>query len=172
MSSTAAKRLGLILSATLIVGSADMAFAAKADNEAAVVARLYKDFAWQAVASQTALFGEDVSHQSKATLEKYFAPALADLLVKDAACQIRSQGICNLDFDLLFASQDPRVTDLDVSTTAPGKVAVVYKDPVDGMATQIDFDVARVAGAWKITDVVYSKPEKMSLKQVLSRKMP
>lgn len=172
MSSIAAKRLGVIISASLAIGWADTAFAAKADNEATVVARLYKDFAWQAVASQTDLFGKDLSHQSKATLEKYFAPTLADLLVKDAACQIRSQGICNLDFDPLFDSQDPRVTDLDVSLTLPGKVAVVYKDPVDGTAMQIDFDVARVAGAWKITDIVYRRPEKVSLRQVLSHKIP
>jgi hypothetical protein len=110
-----------------------------------------------------------VAHQRKATLEHYFAPALADLLVKDAACQMRSQGICNLDFDLLFDSQDPRVTDLEVSATSPGHVAVVYKDPVDGKATRIDFDVARVAGNWKITDVIYNRPDKVSLKRVLSR---
>jgi hypothetical protein len=30
------------------------------------------------------------------TLEKYFVPALADLLVKDAACQTRYQGIRGL----------------------------------------------------------------------------
>jgi hypothetical protein len=172
MSSIAVKRLGLIISAALAIGSSGTVLAAKAGGEAVVVAKLYKDFAWQAVASQADLFGEDLSHQSKSTLKKYFAPALADLLVKDAACQMKSQGICNLDFDLLFDSQDPRVTDLDVSTTSPGKVSVVYKDPVDDKATRIDFDVARVSGAWKITDVIYNRPEQVSLKRVLSRKLP
>jgi hypothetical protein len=172
MSSIAAKRLGLIVPAALAIGWSATVLAAKVDNEAVVVAKLYKDFAWQAVASQGDLFGDDLSHQSKSTLEKYFAPALANLLVKDAACQKRFQDICNLDFDLLFDSQDPRVTDLDVSTTSPGKVSVVYKDPVDGKATRIDFDVARVAGIWKITDVVYHRPEQVSLKRVLSAKLP
>jgi hypothetical protein len=172
MSSIAVKRLGLIISAALTIGWSGTVLAAKAGGEAVVVAKLYKDFAWQAVASQTDLFGEDLSHQSKSTLNKYFAPALADLLVKDAACQMKSQGICNLDFDLLFDSQDPRVTDLDVSTTSPGKVTVVYKDPVDDKAKRIDFAVARVAGAWKITDVIYNRPEQVSLKRVLSRKLP
>jgi hypothetical protein len=172
MSSIAAKRLGLIVSAALALGWSGTVLAAKMDNEAVVVAKLYKDFAWQAVASQTDLFGEDLSHQRKAALEKYFAPALADLLVKDAACQAKSRGICNLDFDLLFDSQDPRVTDLEVKTTSPGRVSVVYKDPVDDKTTRIDFDVARVDGIWKITDVVYRGPDKVSLKQVLSRKVP
>ena len=172
MWSIAVKCLALIASAALSIGSSGSAVAAKADYEAAVVAKLYKDFAWQAVASQADLFGDDLSHQRKETLEKYFSPALADLLVKDAACQTRSQGICNLDFDLLFDSQDPRVTDLDVTTTSPGQVSVVYKDPVDQKKTQIDFVVARVGGIWKITDVVYKRPDKVSLRQVLSRKIP
>jgi hypothetical protein len=172
MSSIAVKRLALMASVVLSIGCNGSAHAARADGEAAVVAKLYKDFAWQAVASRADLFGDDLSHQGKVTLEKYLSPALADLLVKDAACQTRSQGICNLDFDLLFDSQDPRVTDLDVTTTSPGRVSVVYKDPVDEKKTQIDFDVARVGGAWKITDVVYKRPDKVSLKQVLSRKIP
>jgi hypothetical protein len=172
MSSIAVKRLALMASVALSIGWCGTALAAKADNEAAVVAKLYKDFAWQAVASQADLFGDDLSHQGKATLEKYFSPALADLLVKDAACQTRSQGICNLDFDLLFNSQDPRVTDLNVTAASPGRVSVVYKDPVDEKKTQIDFEVTRVGGAWKITDVIYKRPDKVSLKQVLSRKIP
>lgn len=172
MSSIAAKRLRLLASATLAIVCTDTALAANTGGEAAVVAKLYKDFAWQALASQHDLFGDDVAHQGKATLERYFAPALADLLIKDAACQTRSQGICNLDFDLLFDSQDPRVTDLEVTTTSPGHVAAVYKDPVDGKTTRIDFDVARVGGTWKIADVIYGRPDKVSLKRILSRHRP
>ena len=172
MSSTAAKRLRLIVSTTLAIVCTGTALAATTDGEAAVVAKLYKDFAWQALASQHDLFGDDVAHQGKATLEHYFSPALADLLAKDAACQIRSQGICNLDFDLLFDSQDPRVTDLEVTTTSPGRVAVVYKDPVDGKTMRIDFDVVRVGRTWKIADVIYSRRDKVSLKRVLSRHRP
>lgn len=172
MSSTAAKCLCLIVSTTLAIVYTGTALAATTDGEAAVVAKLYKDFAWQALASQHDLFGDDVAHQGKVTLEQYFAPALADLMVKDAACQIRSQGICNLDFDLLFDSQDPRVTDLEVRTTSPGHVAVVYKDPVDGKTMRIDFDVVRVSRTWKIADVIYSRRDKVSLKRVLSQHLP
>jgi hypothetical protein len=172
MSSIAAKRLSVIVSAALAIGWGGTTLAATSGNEAGVVVKLYKDFAWQAVASQHDLFGEDLSHQNKTALEKYFAPTLADLLVKDAACQLRSQGICNLDFDLLFDSQDPRVTDLDVKTTSPGRVSVVYKDPVDDKTTRVDFEVVRLGGVWKITDIVYRRPNKISLKQVLSQKVP
>lgn len=165
---TVVKRVGVITCILIAINCTGPALAAKPGAEAAVVARLYKDFAWQAMATQADLFGEDLAHQDRATLEKYFAPALADLLVKDAACQVKYQGICNLDFDILFDSQDPRVTDLDVSVAAPGRVSVVYTDPTDASKTRIDFKVAPVAGAWKITDVVYKTPADISLKRALS----
>jgi hypothetical protein len=169
MLSTVAKRIGVIASIAMAFGYTGTALAAKPDAATIVVAKLYKDFAWQAMATQSDLFGEDLAHQSKVTLEKYFAPALADLLIKDAACQVKYEAICNLDFDILFDSQDPRVTDLDVSVAAPGKVSVVYTDPTDARKTRIDFVVVRVGGAWKISDVVYKKPDNISLKHVLSQ---
>lgn len=172
MSSTAAKKICLIVSAALTIGWACPALAEKAEPGTIVVAKLYKDFAWQAMASQADLFGEDLAHQRKATLEKYFAPALARLLLEDASCQVKHQGICNLDFDLLFNSQDPRVADLEITMASPGKVSVSFKDPVDEKQTHIDFRVAQVAGAWKITDIIYRQPQELSLKRVLSRKVP
>jgi Protein of unknown function (DUF3828) len=172
MSSTAVKKFCLIASAVLTISWACPASAEKAQAGTIVVAKLYKDFAWQAMASQAELFGEDLAHQRKATLEKYFAPTLARLLLEDAACQVKYQGICNLDFDLLFSSQDPRVSDLEIIMASPGKVSVAFKDPVDDKQTRIDFQVAQVGGAWKITDIVYRQPQELSLKKVLSRKLP
>jgi hypothetical protein len=162
----------MIALATVTIGGASPAFARTPEAGTIVVAKLYKDFAWQAMATQTNLFGEDLAHQRKDTLEKYFAPALADLLLKDSACQVKYQGICNLDFDLLFDSQDPRVTDLEITAALPGKVSVSFKDPVNEKMTQIDFEVAPIAGIWKITDIIYRSPDKVSLKKVLSRKIP
>lgn len=171
MLSTAANRLIVIVLALFAVGWGGAASAAKAETEAGVVAKLYKDFAWQAIGGQTDLFGDVLANQSRSTLEKYFTPALADLLVKDTACQVKHQGICNLDVDLLFDSQDPRVIDLEVATIAPGRVSVVFKDPTNDKATKIEFVVAQVAGKWKIADIIY-KREGRSLKKVLSNKIP
>ena len=172
MLSTAANRIIVIASLALGLGCASAAVAAKPESEAFVVARLYKDFAWQAIASQPNLFGEGLAHQRKATLEKYFSPALAELLVRDAACQVKSQGICNLDFDLLFDSQDPRVTDLNVETVTSGKVSVAFKDPVTDEQKRIAFHLSQVAGKWKIADIVYGKDGQLSLLKVLSRRNP
>lgn len=172
MLSTALERFICITSFALAVGPVDKAVAAIPEPEAAVVARLYKDFSWQAITGQSNLFGADLAHQRKTTLERYFSPLLAELLVRDAACQIRSQGVCNLDFDLLFDSQDPRVTDLEVTPISTGKVAVTFKDPVSDERKMVAFRLSRVAKKWKITDIVYGKDQQLSLLKVLSRASP
>lgn len=147
------------------------AVAAKVETDAGVVAKLYKDFAWQAIASQPDLFGHDITQQSRSTLERYFTPELTNLLIKDVACKGKFQEICNLDVDVLFDSQDPRVTDLEVATIAPGRVAVVFKDPISDETTKIEFIVTQVAGKWKIADIIYKRGG-WSLKKVLSNKIP
>lgn len=144
-----------------------LAFAAQVSNEAEVVAHLYKDFGWQAFASQQELFGEGLEWQRKEVLARYFSAQLVELLSKDAACQEKQRGICRLDFDILFDSQDPVVTDLDVQVPAPGKVQVCFKNPVNGETKAIDFMVSQAAGQWRIVDVLYGPKPKRSLKQVL-----
>jgi hypothetical protein len=150
---------------------ANASFAAKAESAAAVVARLYKDFAWEAMAGQPELFGEGLAHQDKATLRRYFTPVLAELLMRDAACQARVRGICNLDFAPLFYSQDPRVIDLDIQPRAPDQVEVAFKDPVSEERTQIAFRLVQVDGKWRVADILYGQ-QGMSLKNVLSRRLP
>jgi hypothetical protein len=172
MLSTAAKGITTIAALVLALGWSAAAVAAKPESEASVVARLYRDFAWQAIASQADLFGEDLAHQRKAAFERYFSPRLAALLVRDAACQLKSQGICRLDFDLLFDAQDPRVIDLDVTPVASGKVAVTFKDPVTQQKTTIAFHLSQVGGKWKITDLLYEKEGQASLLNILSRSIP
>lgn len=103
MQSTALKRFILISSLTLATGWPGAVLGARPDAGAAVVAQLYKDFAWEALVSDRARFGEGLAHQKPTVLERYFDPTLVALLVGDAECQVKVQGICNLDTDLLFA---------------------------------------------------------------------
>jgi hypothetical protein len=172
MLSTVANRLIVSAAIALPTFYASIAYAAQPEPESQVVAKLYKHYAWQAFASQRDLFGEGLISESKTTLESYFTPELAHLLAEDAACQVRTRELCNLDFDLLFDSQDPRVADLDVERLAPGKVRVQFNDPVTDKKTRIQFKLAVVGGKWRITDVIYSKHPQQSLKAVLSRPIP
>lgn len=169
MSSTVVSRLALIASLAIALLSATHSHAAQRESEAKVVASLYKNYAWEAMAAQSDLFGEGLTGASKAQLEKYFAPELAQLLLADSACQLRAGEICNLDFDLLFDSQDPRVADLEVAPLAPGRVLVQFKDPVTDKKTRIEFKLALLGGRWRIADIIYQTHPQQSLKAVLSR---
>jgi hypothetical protein len=169
MLSTVASRLTIIAAlASPFCG----AQAARPELEAKVVARLYQDYAWQAIATQPDLFGDGLAGASKTKLENYFAPKLANLLVEDSACAIKNHEICKLDFDLLFDSQDPRVTDLTVERLAPGRVQVQFNDPVTDKKTLIEFRLALVSGKWRIIDILYGKHPQESLTSVLSRPLP
>jgi hypothetical protein len=169
---TAAKRLIVIAALGLPICFPSTTSAAQAASEAMVVAKLYRDYAWQAIATQPALFGESLAGENKTKLENYFTPELAKLLVEDFACQIRAKGICNLDFDLLFDSQDPRVADLTVETTQPGNVRVEFTDPVSNKKTRIEFRVANVTGKWRIADIMYTEHPQQSLRSILSHPIP
>jgi hypothetical protein len=169
MSSIVAKRLALIAALSLCF-NAEAVEAHQAGPEAKVVADLYKNYAWQAMATQPDLFGEGLAGARKAELERYFSPEMARLLVADSACQVRTGGICNLDFDLLFDAQDPRVTDLAVERIAAGRVRVQFKDPATSKLTVIEFRLAEQRNQWRIADVIYAKHSPQSLKAVLSRR--
>jgi hypothetical protein len=166
---SAAKGLIVIATSSLLICWSESASAAQATPEAKVVATLYRNYAWQAMASQWDLFGPGLADENRTKLETYFTPELAKLLAEDLACKIREQGICNLDFDLLFDSQDPRVWDLNVETTQPGKVRVEFTDPVSDKKNRIDFRLAKVSGDWRIADIFYSQHAQQSLKAILSQ---
>ncbi len=173
MSSIVLRRFAAITALTLLLASAGTATAAGAHKGASVVAQLYKDFAWMAITGQPDLFGADLAHQHRAILQRYFDPVLASLLVQDATCQVKFQGICNLDFEPLFASQDPSVIDLEVHALGPGKISVEFKNPVSQKLTTLEFKGATVsAGKWRITDIIYRSMGDASLKQILQRKIP
>jgi hypothetical protein len=172
MLSTGAKRSLVIACLGLSLCWSSNTLAARPESEAKVVARLYKDYAWQAFSTQSELFGDGLGGQSKAILEQYFTPDLAKLLVEDTACEIRTKEMCNLDFDLLFDSQDPRITDLEVARLAPGRVRVQFIDPVTSETTRIDYQLIMVGGKWRITDILYGAHPQPSLKRTLSRPRP
>lgn len=154
------------------------AHAVEKDTGTAVVARLYKDFAWQAIVSSdqpsesTAAFGHTLAAQSESTLNKYFDAGLTSLLVRDAKCVRRTRELCNLEFDPIFASQDSGATDLVVKASGPGQVTVRFKYPSNKQETALLYRVSQIAGQWKISDISYESIGGDSLKTLLMRKLP
>jgi hypothetical protein len=121
----------------------------------AVVVRLYRDFAWQAVFAprRDAVTFID---QPRAVLERYLEPELATLLLADRACVKKTKEICRLNMDPLFASQDTAAFDLEVDEPDAGNVVRVrYTYPGDGKKIEVRHVVVRTGRGWRIRDIRY-----------------
>ena len=134
----------------------------------APVAALYRNFAWEALSSDSEVFGGLLASQSASSLSRFFDARLVQMIREDNACQLRTKEICKLDFDILFDSQDPRVIDLSIAAVSSHVVEVTFKDPVTEEKTQISYTLAKQANGWRITDVVYTKHPQRSLRTLLA----
>lgn len=132
-----------------------------------VVVKLYRDFAWEAVLRS----GEGgLAEQPEAVLQRYFTPHLAALLVRDAACTVRTREICRLDFGLLWGSQDPSATDMSiVADQVPGMVTVQYLVPPTRERMALHFRLVQTRAGWRVADIAY--PAGPSLAALLARPM-
>lgn len=141
----------------------------QAVGPAAVVSMLYRDFAWEALSSDTT-FGAPLAEQPRPVLERYFDSALATLLINDAMCEVRSKGdACNLEFDVIFASQDPSASDLEITSSGTDRVAVSFAYPGNGKKIHLEYVMAHTRSGWRIKDVIYHDWNDQSLVRVLSK---
>jgi len=110
--------------------------------------------------------------QSRAKVDKFFAKDLADLIWKDAVSAGGDLGA--LDYNPLYGSQDPQITDFRIGAATPAKpdstagvVRVSFRD--SGKKTAVTFRLSRDdSGTWKITDMVY--PDGSSLRKTVGGK--
>ncbi|SEM12756.1 hypothetical protein SAMN05428989_3134 [Pseudoxanthomonas sp. GM95] len=143
-----------------------LAMTAQAADKTAsdVVARVYRDFAWEAVMPGA---GTGLAEQPEMVLRRYFTPGVARQLAADAACKARRGEICGLDFVPLWASQDPAAQDLTiVASPDPGTVDVRFKFPSTGERIALKFRLVPIKAGWRIADIKY--PNGSSLVEVLA----
>jgi len=126
----------------------------------AFVEKLYVEYAWEAaVESKTdgGVFNED-----RPVLARYFDKPLVALILKDRTC---GEGICNLDFDPLWDSQDPSGATVDVRATPDSRrVKVVLRYGND--EETLNYKMTTTTNGWRISDI---QSDKWSLVSILSR---
>ncbi|QWT22150.1 hypothetical protein KPL74_09095 [Bacillus sp. NP157] len=140
-----------------------------------LVARLYQAYAWEALSPADALtsnlFGPGLADQPVTELGKYFDPSLASAIAADADCVKKHEGeICNLDFDILFASQDPAASDMTIADGGQGKVLVTYTYPSNGQKVHLVYHTGNTSLGVRITDIVYRDMDNQSLRSLLGKK--
>ena len=114
-------------------------------------------------AAQKAGSGPFFQTKNRAAVDKYFAKSLADLIWKDAVTARGEVGA--IDFDPLYGSQDPQITDFVIMKTGWGGdskfgpadeavVQVTFKD--SGKERMVSFQFKQGKDKkWKIYDVHY-----------------
>jgi hypothetical protein len=114
-------------------------------------------------AAQKAGSGPFFQTKNRAAVDKYFAKNLADLIWKDAVTARGEVGA--IDFDPLYGSQDPQITDFVIMETGWGGdskfgpadeavVQVTFKD--SGKERMVSFQFKQGKDKkWKIYDVHY-----------------
>lgn len=168
MSSTVINRVLAAIFALVIFMSTSIAAPTASNEQVAVVGSLYKAFAWQALSSDDGIFGKSLAQQDNAALRRYFDRELAALLVADQRCVMQSGEVCNLDFDPIFASQDPGAIDLSIRSTAPGIVSVEFTYPGNREKIRLEYRLVKDDGQWRISDISYPGNTNMSLKRMLA----
>ena len=172
MLSTVLSRALCTIFSALIVTAPVAAAPRVSDEQIAIVGSLYKTFAWQVLSSASSVFGKPLTQQDSSILRRYFDQELASLLVKDNNCATKTGEICNLDFDPIFASQDPAAIDLTIRSTPKDIVAVEFTYPSSGEKVRLEYRMAREENGWRIDDIRYPGMSDASLKQLLARKLP
>jgi hypothetical protein len=102
-------------------------------------------------------------------LSKYFDNELTALFLKDAECQKREQGVCNLDFDPIYDAQDfEKTTNLQIAAVKgqPDLFKVTFTNL--GTRTLVH-KLTNTPSGWRISDIKYS--EGPSLKETLSHEV-
>lgn len=114
-------------------------------------------------ANQSDWFGD------KRILSKYFDKELTALFIKDAECEKREQGVCNLDFDPIYDAQDfERTTNLQIAAVADQ--TDLFKVTFTNLGTRtLVYRLTNTPTGWRISDIKYS--DGPSLKEILSRKI-
>ena len=153
----------------LLVTCASASRADSGTTAVELVARLYRDFAWEAVIDEPEWRKHELLNQPQTVLARYFDSNLTALIRRDRRCVATTREICNLDFSPIWASQDPGASGLKiVAGPTPEIVNVSFRYPGNGTKVELSYRTVKTRAGWRIADIRYG--DGSSLVSVLSVK--
>jgi hypothetical protein len=159
--------LRVFVSALLIAAFFATSTFAESNRAVAVVLQLYRDFAWTSVIDEPKARITFID-QPSSVLGRYLSPQLITLLKKDRECAARTREICKLEFDPIWASQDPSAAEMKIVAGAlPNTVDVRYVHPGSRKVIRMRYRVLKLGTTWRIDDIEYSNGT--SLRAILSQ---
>lgn len=131
-----------------------------------VIYNLYKNYSWQAIFLKSKF--KNIAEQPYNELNKYFDDELSRLIALDNKCLQKNLGqVCKLNFDIIFASQDPKACDLRINYSKNGNIQVLYSYPSTSEKIILEYKIEHKKNGWKIVDILYKNNINKSLKDIL-----
>jgi hypothetical protein len=113
-----------------------------------------RDFLQSIYAQYVGKDSKGVRLDDSRAIKRWFAPPLATLIVRDRARADKRQEVPNLDGDPFIDGQDWELSDLDIAVTESGARATGKVSFVNGRKVALTFALIKVAGQWRISDIV------------------
>jgi hypothetical protein len=107
-----------------------------------------------------------IKNEPREVLSKYFDNKLTELIISNQDCEKIERGVCDIDFDILFAAQDVDVSNLNFCANADGDV-VEARFFNFGNPEVVRYRLTSVTAGWRISDIIYS--DDSSLVETLSQ---
>lgn len=106
-----------------------------------------------------------------ATIRRYFAPALAALMIKDQNAAAKRGDVGALDGDPFIDAQDWDIKDFDiaVAASAPGKATATVKFANLGTPKTVVLDLVKLKGGWRINEITWQRDGKSETLRALFR---
>ena len=142
----------------LILGAACAAIAAPA-LAADSSARAYVTAIYAAYRGKNT---KGVALDTDAAVRRYFAPPLADLIIKDGNEAAKRNEVGALDGDPFVDAQDWEIASFDiaVSEPAPGKASATVKFDNAGTPKIVVLDLVKLDNDWRISEITWRHDDK------------
>jgi hypothetical protein len=105
------------------------------------------------------------------SIQRYFEPSLAALMVKDQRVAAKRGEVGLLDFDPFIDAQDWEISDFDIAVddSAPGKVTATIKF-TNFKPVTVRLDLVKIKNEWRIADIIWLRDGKQdSLRKIYAR---
>jgi hypothetical protein len=149
---------------TAFLHNAIPAAAASSNDLLHRVEEAYKNYAWVAVFGVTVdSTMRPLADEKIFVLRQYFTEDLANAIVRERQLDESSGGVGNIDFEILFDSQDPSASDLTIEPIGAYEVVACFKQMSQKKC--VTFVGSAESGAIKIRDIKYENG--YSIRQLL-----
>lgn len=127
----------------------------------AAVAKIYQDFAGEAVIDTAELSPLDLFSRPKAAMARYLDDDLIALVLADRECSQRKNEVCNLDFAPIWDSQDMVGVTVKIAPgKTPDRVQVALAFPPKDVRT-LTYVMTKTPAGWRVHDIEYGSHESL-----------